>query len=51
MEVMSVLEAVQKGMKDNIYNFCKDGRCSQCGNCCSNFLPMSRKEVAAIQRM
>lgn len=23
MEVMSVLEAVQKGMEDNIYNFCK----------------------------
>lgn len=50
MEVMSVLEAVQKGMKDNIYNFCKDGKCSQCGNCCSNLLPMSRKEVAAIRR-
>lgn len=50
MEVMSVLEAVQKGMKDNIYNFCKDGKCSQCGNCCSNLLQMSRKEVAAIHR-
>lgn len=32
MEVISVLESVQKGMKDNIYNFCKDGKCSQCGN-------------------
>lgn len=47
MEVISVLESVQKGMKDNIYNFCKDGKCSQCGNCCSNLLPMSRKEVDA----
>lgn len=50
MEVISVLESVQKGMKDNIYNFCKDGKCSQCGNCCSNLLPMNRKEVDAIHR-
>ena len=50
MEVISVLESVQKGMKDNIYNFCKDGKCSQCGNCCSNLLPMSGKEVDAIHR-
>lgn len=50
MEVSSYLEFVQKGMEDNIYNFCKDGKCSQCGNCCSNLLPMSRKEVDAIHR-
>ena len=50
MEVISFLESVQKGMADNIYNFCKDGKCSQCGSCCSNFLPMSRKEVDAIRR-
>lgn len=50
MEVISFLESVQKGMEDNIYNFCKDGKCSQCGNCCSNLLPMSRKEVDTIRR-
>ena len=50
MEVMSVLEAVQKGMEDNIYKFCKDGKCIQCGKCCSNLLPMSRKEVDTIRR-
>ena len=50
MEVISFLESVQKGMADNIYNFCKDGKCSQCGNCCSNLLPMSRKEVEVIHR-
>lgn len=50
MEVISFLESVQKGMEDNIYNFCRDGKCSQCGNCCSNLLPMSRKEVDAIHR-
>lgn len=48
--VISALEAVQRGMEDNIYNFTKDGKCSGCGNCCSNFLPMSQKEVDVIRR-
>lgn len=46
----STEEKAKKAMEDNIYNFCKDGKCSQCGNCCSNLLPMSRKEVDAIHR-
>lgn len=36
-------------MDDNLYNFTKDGKCSNCGNCCSNLLPMSAKEVKAIR--
>lgn len=48
--VISALEAIQRGMEDNIYNFTKDGKCSGCGNCCSNLLPMSQKEVDAIHR-
>ena len=50
MEVLSFLDEVQRDMADNIYNFCKDGKCSQCGNCCSNLLPMSQKEVDVIHR-
>ena len=50
MEVLSFLDAVQRDMADNIYNFCKDGKCSQCGNCCSNLLPMSQKEIDVIRR-
>lgn len=46
--VISALEAIQRGMEDNIYNYTKDGKCSCCGNCCSNMLPMSQKEVDAI---
>lgn len=49
-EVISFLQAVQRDMEDNIYNFTKDGKCSGCGNCCSNLLPMSQKEVDAIRR-
>lgn len=46
----SIFEAVRKGMEDNIYNFTKDGKCSGCGNCCSNLLPMSRKEIEIIRK-
>lgn len=48
--VVSVLEAVQRGMEDNVYNFTKDGKCSGCGNCCSNLLPMSQKEIDIIHK-
>lgn len=49
-DVISFLEAVQRDMDDNIYNFTKDGKCSGCGGCCSNLLPMSQKEVDVIHR-
>lgn len=49
-EVISALQAIQKGMEDNIFNYTKDGKCSGCGGCCSNLLPMSDKEVNAIKR-
>lgn len=50
MEVISFLESVQKGMEDNIFNYTKNGKCSQCGNCCSNILPMSDKEIRTIHK-
>lgn len=50
MEVISVLESVKKGMDDNIYNFTVNGKCSQCGACCSDLLPMSEKEIREINR-
>lgn len=46
----SFMDFVESEMKDEIYNHCKDGKCSQCGNCCSNFLPMSDKEIKIIHR-
>lgn len=49
-DVISLLEAVQRDMDDNIYNFTKGGKCSGCGGCCSNLLPMSQKEIDVIRR-
>ncbi len=33
-----------------IKNFCVNGKCSQCGQCCTNLLPMSDSEVNRIHR-
>lgn len=32
-----------------ISNFTCEGKCSGCGNCCTDFLPMSHKEVKKIK--
>lgn len=50
MEVTSILEQTRRAMEDNIYNFTKDGKCSGCGGCCSNLLPLSLKEIDTIRR-
>lgn len=50
MEVASFLSYVAKCIEDNVCNFTKDGKCSECGNCCSNILPMSQKEIDTVQR-
>lgn len=36
-------------MKDGVFDFTKDGECSCCGACCTNFLPMSEKEVKRVR--
>lgn len=43
---MEIMADMQKG----VFDFTVDGKCSNCGSCCSNFLPMSSKEVKEIHR-
>lgn len=44
------LEEVRNHVKENgPYDNTKGGKCSQCGECCSNLLPMSRIEVETIR--
>lgn len=42
------LEQVSKDMENGTYNMTDNGKCTQCGNCCSNILPMTNKEIDAI---
>lgn len=37
-------------MKNGVYDFTEDGKCSQCGSCCGRYLPISEKELKEIKR-
>ena len=45
---LTTLDEMVKDMKSGVYDFTVDGECSNCGQCCSDFLPMSAHEVARI---
>lgn len=36
-------------MKGKVQNFTHKGHCSKCGECCSNLLPLSHKEIMSIR--
>ena len=46
---IGTLEQVIMDMKSGVLDFTKDGECSNCGQCCSNFLPMSVKDAKRIK--
>ena len=39
-----------RDMEHGVYDFTKEGECSQCGACCSNMLWLSEKEISRIKR-
>ena len=50
MEKLGTIQEVMRNMEDGVYDFTVDGKCSNCGECCSNFLPVSAKEIKEIRR-
>lgn len=44
------LEQVRKDMEHGVYDMTENGKCTGCGNCCSNILPMTDKEIEVIRR-
>lgn len=36
--------------EDNMTVYACNGACSKCGNCCTNFLPITKKEVSKIKQ-
>ena len=36
--------------KQGIYNFTDNGKCIECGNCCSRYLLMTQKEINTISK-
>jgi len=50
MAVHGFIQDVMKDMEAGIYDYTMDGKCSNCGECCANFLPVSKKEVKEIKK-
>src|SRR5699024_5653440 len=48
--MIGTIEQMIKDMKHGVYDFTKDGKCSQCGACCSDLLPISENEYRRIKR-
>ena len=48
--MLGTIQEMLSRMKSGVYNYTKEGACSNCGQCCSNFLPISQKEADAIAR-
>ena len=44
------MEEIIVDMKNGVYDFTENGDCSSCGSCCSNYLPLSSKDVKRITR-
>lgn len=47
---LGTLDEIKRDMESGIWDFTKDGECSNCGQCCSDFLPVSEKEIQTIWR-
>lgn len=50
MAKIGTLDDMISETTDNVQDFTVDGECSNCGNCCSNFLPISDREITRIKR-
>jgi hypothetical protein len=48
--MISSLEQMINDYHNGVYDFTDNGECVKCGNCCTNFLPMSDKEIKVIKR-
>ncbi len=47
---IGTIKELMQDMENGTYNFTENGKCSQCGQCCSNILPMTDKEIEMIRR-
>lgn len=43
------LSDVAREMEKGVFDFTDNGRCIQCGSCCSDLLPMTEKEIKVIK--
>ena len=48
--MIGTLQHILEDMKTGVYDYTDNGKCSSCGQCCSNYLPVSSKEIKEIRR-
>lgn len=44
------IEQMLKEFSDGTYDLTDNGKCTQCGACCSNLLPMTDSEIETIHK-
>ena len=44
------LQHFMNDINRGVYNFTNEGKCSCCGECCSNILPLSKDEIQKIKK-
>lgn len=49
-EFLQLLSDTLNEMESGVYNFCQNGKCIGCGECCSALLPVSEKEIRIIKK-
>lgn len=50
MSKLNFIDEAIADMNSGIYDFTVDGKCSNCGSCCSDLLPVSQKEIEVIRK-
>ena len=50
IEAIETIEEIIDDMETGVLDFTKNGECSGCGSCCSNYLPLSEKEIREIRK-
>lgn len=48
--MVGTIEDAIRDMEEGVFDFTINGECANCGQCCSNFLPVSKKEIKNINR-
>ena len=48
--MIGTLEQMIETMKSGVWDFTKDGECSNCGQCCADHLPVTKGEIMKISR-
>lgn len=47
---ISTLDKIIEDQEHGLYDFTENGKCSSCGKCCGNYIPLSKKDINRIKK-